>query len=138
MASCSTQRGFGLDVRLSRALKGNRQPHRLRPTPPKAISRFFGGDKEPGQYETRNSIIEDLRDAIEGTQRGVTTTQKDNKEILAAVESLAELGKGTVNTGENLSGRWKLLWTTEKVHNWGVGIYAAFAQPVCDESSMTE
>ncbi|CAM8923875.1 unnamed protein product [Rhodiola kirilowii] len=53
---------------------------------------------------------------ISDEERGVKTLKNATKrsEIIAAIDEITELGKGTVTTGDSLSATWRLLWTTEK------------------------
>ena len=55
-----------------------------------------------------------LLQAIEGTDKGMSTSPEQKAAILEAVEELEERGRGSVTTSGSISATWKLLWTTEK------------------------
>ncbi|KAK1307151.1 hypothetical protein QJS10_CPA10g00900 [Acorus calamus] len=59
---------------------------------------------------------DDLLSLISDQERGVRTEGDLSKrsKIVAAIEALAEVGKGTVTTDSRLSETWRMLWTTEK------------------------
>ena len=52
---------------------------------------------------------------MQGTRRGLDTQSAQKTKILDAVESLQDIGKDSVTTGQDIDGTWKMLWTTEKV-----------------------
>lgn len=60
------------------------------------------------------SVREQLLVAVQGTDRGVTCSEEEKRDILKLTEELGEIGKDQVTTGDTLSGTWKLAWTTEK------------------------
>ncbi|KAK7256504.1 hypothetical protein RIF29_29955 [Crotalaria pallida] len=53
---------------------------------------------------------------ISDQDRGIKTQTDPLKRasIVDAIEAMADLGAGSVTTGDSLSGTWRLLWTTEK------------------------
>ncbi|XP_010540236.1 PREDICTED: probable plastid-lipid-associated protein 11 [Tarenaya hassleriana] len=58
----------------------------------------------------------ELLDLVSDQDRGLKT-QKDAAKrdaIVKAIDAMAEIGRGTVTTGESLSATWRMLWTTEK------------------------
>ncbi|XP_050386323.1 probable plastid-lipid-associated protein 11, chloroplastic isoform X3 [Argentina anserina] len=59
---------------------------------------------------------QDLLSLIADQDRGLKTQADPARRaaIIDAIDALADLGKGTVTTGTDLSATWRLLWTTEK------------------------
>ncbi|WCJ22945.1 Plastid-lipid associated protein PAP / fibrillin family protein [Euphorbia peplus] len=57
-----------------------------------------------------------LLSLISDQNRGLKTQNDPEKRalIIRAIDDIAELGKGTITTGDSLSATWRLLWTTEK------------------------
>lgn len=58
----------------------------------------------------------DLLHLISDQERGVRTETlpTKRKEIIESIDALEDYGKGSVTTGAELSGTWRMLWTTEK------------------------
>ncbi|CAA7047306.1 unnamed protein product [Microthlaspi erraticum] len=57
-----------------------------------------------------------LLELISDQDRGLRT-QKDaakREAIVNAIESMADIGRSSITTGESLSATWRLMWTTEK------------------------
>ncbi|CAI5961604.1 unnamed protein product [Closterium sp. NIES-65] len=83
-----------------------------------------GGTNSSSNADDPAAIKARLRAAIAKSERGVGTDEAITREILAAIESLEELGGGgraderkeapVTTSDESLSATWKLLWTTEK------------------------
>ncbi|CAI6003296.1 unnamed protein product [Closterium sp. NIES-65] len=83
-----------------------------------------GGTNSSSNADDAAAIKARLRAAIAKSERGVVTDEAITREILAAIESLEELGGGgraderkespVTTSDESLSATWKLLWTTEK------------------------
>ena len=83
------------------------------------------------QLQSGRQAVSVLLDAIEGTDRGVSTTAEQRERILRAVAALEELAAGADTARDSaarggdpcspaaangsVSATWKLLWTTEKV-----------------------
>ncbi|KNA16119.1 hypothetical protein SOVF_092090 [Spinacia oleracea] len=57
-----------------------------------------------------------LLSLISDQDRGLKTQQNPNlrSQIIAAIDSLAVLGKDFITTDNSLSGTWRMRWTTEK------------------------
>eukprot|EP00877_Chromochloris_zofingiensis_P002630 jgi/Chrzof1/12368/Cz06g31320.t1 len=64
------------------------------------------------------SSVTELRRLIDGTQRGLSTTDAIRSQLLATVDNLKQATAGSITTASNLSATWKLLWTTEKETLW--------------------
>ncbi len=83
------------------------------------------------QSGQREQAVSDLLSAIEGTDRGVSTTAEQRDRIFRAIEVLEEVAAGAdtsrggagggndpcgpATANDSVSAVWKLLWTTEKV-----------------------
>ena len=63
------------------------------------------------------STVSELLKLCDRTDRGVNTSAGDREALLQHVERLQESQKGKSFTGSSLSARWRLIWTTEKVHH---------------------
>ncbi|CAN8231857.1 unnamed protein product [Cochlearia groenlandica] len=65
----------------------------------------------PAKIAKRN-----LLDLISDQDRGLKTQKDPTKRdaIVDAIESMAEIGRGSITTDESLSATWRLMWTTEK------------------------
>lgn len=61
----------------------------------------------------RWALKRDLLAVLDGCERGTLTTDDQKAEIFRLIDALAKLNPTQV-AGTLLSGRWKLLWTTEK------------------------
>lgn len=61
--------------------------------------------------------MQQLLDAIRGTERGVSTSPEAKAKIMSAVEELKHAGAGS-KTVDSTSATWRLLWTTEKESLW--------------------
>eukprot|EP00898_Chlorokybus_atmophyticus_P002346 jgi/Chlat1/3111/Chrsp21S00244 len=128
--SCLAQvsgRGLVTSGRGSGSLGGLRFPSsrrsaqsaRLVPRQAQTQALFGWGRKAKVQVNDKAKEAKDeLRKAVEGTERGVLTqNDRDGRRdaIVQCVEALEELGKGSETTGaDSLSATWRLLWTTEK------------------------
>ncbi|CAD7694654.1 unnamed protein product, partial [Ostreobium quekettii] len=82
--------------------------------PTRAFPRIYGARPPPVHDDPRHDAVGNLMSALEGAGRGLTTSGDGRAAIMAAVETLEGLGAESVTTGEDLSSRWRLLWTTEK------------------------
>ncbi len=95
--------------------------HRVRPLrqPPQALfgnlQKLFSRQEEPQQANEQQEAVQRLLDAMEGAERGLAGTAVQRDAVLAAAAELASLGASqTTTTAADLSGTWRLLWTTEK------------------------
>ena len=77
------------------------------PSGPQAVRGAVGADQR--------ELIGELRRLVEPTSRGLETTPSTSVEIGCVVDRLAALARdATTTASDELSGTWKLLWTTEK------------------------
>jgi len=67
----------------------------------------------PLEAVQRWSLKRELLELLDGCKRGTLTSEGQKAEINRLVKALAQLNP-TENAAACLSGRWKLLWTTEK------------------------
>jgi len=94
----------GASVLASCTWRGTRQRR------PGSALRSFAGPLELAQ---RWLLKRDLLALLEGSAQGTKTTAAEQAEIDRLIDALAALNP-TAEAGPKLSGRWKLLWTTEK------------------------
>lgn len=113
--STSNLKGYSRRSSLPRARKNGR----INVAP---VQAFFGlfSKKDAGGTATAvlpaySPAIDQLLEAIEGTERGLSTSAEKQEQIDAAIAILEEAGKGSVTSGESLTATWRLVWTTEKV-----------------------
>ena len=64
---------------------------------------------------TASKALDELLSAVAGSDRGITTTPAQLKDIKQLFEQLENGGKSMVGTPKTITGTWKLVWTTEKV-----------------------
>jgi len=79
-------------------------------------SLFFPNPFTSQTTTKRLTAKKNLLTLISDQDRGLKTQKNPTKlaSIVTAIDAMAELGTGTVTTGDSLSATWRLLWTTEK------------------------
>lgn len=88
--------------------------------PPCAFLNLFrggGGASAAAKQQSAQqaAAVQRLLSAVEGAERGLSTSKQQRQEVLAAAAELAELGSSSTTTSPGqLSATWRLLWTTEK------------------------
>lgn len=72
----------------------------------------------PAEPNPQQVASQALLTALEGSDRGITTSSTARAEIEAAVQALEQLQGSEPTTGVELSATWELLWTTERETLW--------------------
>ena len=83
---------------------------RIHCVPNAFLNKFLSFSKAKASKSTLNRLLELATDG----DRGLTTTPQQLAEIKQCFEELE--ASGLIGTESNISGTWKLLWTTEKVN----------------------
>lgn len=83
---------------------------RLNCTPQAFLNKLFSPSSAIASKPTLDRLLQLTRDG----DRGLATTPQQLAEIKECFETLE--ASGSVGTESNISGTWKLLWTTEKVN----------------------
>jgi len=114
LAACGIWFENGRSCALPFVSGGSQNTHRLcRPSVRivrAALAPFAAGPLEAVQ---RWSFKRELLELLDGCERGTLTSEGQKAEINRLVEALVQLNP-TEKAAARLSGRWKLLWTTEK------------------------
>ncbi|XP_021756359.1 probable plastid-lipid-associated protein 11 [Chenopodium quinoa] len=101
---------FPANFHPSSSLKPFLNPNQSNPSIPSKSPKFSLFSSQSLSAKTH------LLNLISDQDRGLKTQQNPNlrSQIIAAIDSLAILGKDLITTDDSLSGTWRMLWTTEK------------------------